>query len=97
MVIPTVVGIFSQSVSMLERVFKALLSTEPWLRDPEVLRIPYESKNLPMTGKLTLGMFGFDHIVLPHPPVERAMRYVAKAMAAEKHEVSEPLGFSITC
>jgi hypothetical protein len=38
----------------------------------------------------------FDHIAMPHPPIERAMRYVAKALAAERHEVSESLSLGRT-
>jgi amidase len=96
MVIPIVVGIFSQSVHTLETVFKALLSTKPWLRDSEVLPISYQWDKLPTDDPLTFGMFAFDHIATPHPPLERAMRYVAKALAADRHEVSELLSLGHT-
>ena len=72
---------------MLEKMFKALLSTEPWLRDPDVLPIPYRPGILASDSKLALGIFAWDGVVTPHPPVQRAILYVKEALAAEGHEV----------
>ena len=90
MVIPTVVGILGPSIASLRFMFKALLSTEPWLHDPEVLAIPYRSHaeyNLAKSPKLSFGVFPADGVVTPHPPILRAVREVAEAMEAEGYKV----------
>lgn len=90
MVIPTVVGMMGPSVSSLRSMFKALISTEPWLHDPDVLPLPYRSDaecDPQKTPKLSFGIFEADGVVTPHPPITRAVREVAKALEAEGHKV----------
>ena len=89
--IPTVVGILGPSISSLRLVFKALLSSEPWLHDPEVLPIPYraDAEYHPETSKdLSFGILTSDGVVNPHPPITRAVRMVAEALKAEGHKVA---------
>lgn len=62
MVIPTVVGMMGPSVSSLRSMFKALISTEPWLHDPDVLPLPYRSDaecDPQKTPKLSFGIFEY--------------------------------------
>ena len=89
--IPTVVGILGPSISSLRLMFKALLSSEPWLHDSEVLPIPYraDAECRPETSKdLSFGIFTSDGVVNPHPPITRAVRMVAEALKAEGYEVA---------
>jgi amidase len=82
---PSVVGIMGHSVRTLEVVFKSLLSTEPWTRDPFTLPIP-RRKFLEQKARCedrTLPAFGYmdnGSIITPHPPISRAMKIVKKAM-----------------
>lgn len=90
MMIPTVVGILGPSVAALRNMFKALLSSEPWLHDPEVLPLPYRADaecNYKSTPKLAFGVLESDGVVAPHPPIIRAVREVRKALEAEGHAV----------
>ena len=91
MVIPTVAGILGPSIASSRTAFKALLSTEPWLRDPEVLPIPYRSQaeiSLESPPDLSFGIFATDGIVTPHPPITRAIREVSEALKAAGHKVN---------
>jgi amidase len=88
MSIPTVVGITGRSIDILRKVFKGLLSTEPWLRDGDVLPIPFREGRAARPEKLTLGIFKEDGIVRPHPPITRAIKMITDAMEANGHDVS---------
>jgi amidase len=82
---PTVIGILSHSVATLRLVLKSVVSTEPWLRDPYALPIPWkadEERRVQEAPSLSLGYMGHDGIVTPHPPISRALRMVKKALEA---------------
>ena len=90
MVIPTVVGILGPSIGSLREVFRALLSTKPWLHDPEILPLPYRHEaeiDQEKHSKLSIGVFMTDGVVTPHPPITRAVREVQMALEAAGHEV----------
>lgn len=90
MAIPTVVGILGPSVASLRSVFKALLSADPWLHDPEILPLPYRHEaelHSEKHSKLTFGILVTDGVVTPHPPITRAVREVQMALEAAGHEV----------
>ncbi|KAK0670021.1 Acetamidase [Cercophora samala] len=84
-VMPTVAGIMAHSVASLRLVFKSLLSTEPWTRDPYTLPIPWRSDNEYQNDnqsnrKPAFGFMPNDGIVVPHPPVARALQIVRQAL-----------------
>ncbi|KAK5702415.1 hypothetical protein LTR17_022342 [Elasticomyces elasticus] len=84
-----VVGILGPSVASLRLMFKSLLSTEPWLRDPYVLAIPYRAEleyNPKKDPSPTFGIMKDDGLVRPHPPIARAMNMVEAALHAAGHE-----------
>ncbi|KAF8846807.1 amidase [Acephala macrosclerotiorum] len=89
MIMPTVAGIMGHSVETLRLVFKALLSTEPWLYDPYVLEVPWREYSVdhgPGNSSLSFGLVKDDGVVTPHPPIARALEIVQKAMLAAGHE-----------
>ncbi len=74
----------------LRLVFKSLLSTEPWLLDPDCLAVPYrEEKEISIASPPTLafGYFESDRVVTPHPPIIRALRIASKALQSAGHKV----------
>jgi amidase len=79
------------SVSTLKLVFKSLLSTEPWLHDPDALPIPWRGdREFRMGSQGYLPAFGFmphDGIVAPHPPISRALNTVRAALIEAGLEV----------
>ncbi|KAK4171361.1 Acetamidase [Triangularia setosa] len=93
-VMPTVAGIMAHSVASLRLVFKSLLSTEPWARDPYTQPIPWRSENECQNDnqsdrKPTFGFMPNDGIVVPHPPIARALEIVRQALTNADFEVCE--------
>lgn len=84
--IPTVAGIMARNLRTVTLVFECLLSTEPWLSDPDVLPIPFRKSDL-RHRQLAIGILHTDGIVSPHPPVTRALRMVEDAMKLEGHQI----------
>ncbi|KAM0376448.1 hypothetical protein ACHAPY_007781 [Fusarium culmorum] len=94
-------GFMGTSIDALEIVFKSVLGTEPWLRDPAVLPIPFrkemmdsymsraDSKGNAKSGErpLKMGVLWSDGMVGPHPPVLRGLRVVAEALKKAGHKV----------
>ncbi|QPC71343.1 hypothetical protein HYE68_002095 [Fusarium pseudograminearum] len=94
-------GFMGTSIDALEIVFKSVLSTEPWLRDPAVLPIPFrkevmdsylsraDSKGNAKSGErpLKMGVLWSDGMVGPHPPVLRGLQVVAEALKKAGHKV----------
>ncbi|KAL4732182.1 hypothetical protein ACLX1H_001190 [Fusarium chlamydosporum] len=94
------VGFMGTSVDALEVVFKSVLGTEPWLRDPAVLPIPFredvlksylsraDSKGNVKSGEtpLKMGVLWSDRMVGPHPPVHRGLHVVAEALKKAGHK-----------
>lgn len=68
---------------------KAVLSTEPWLRDPDVHPMPWRQDQQDLTGRqLCFGVIMHDNTVVPQPPVVRALHTVVKAVEAAGHKAS---------
>ncbi|KAF7894297.1 hypothetical protein EAF00_007811 [Botryotinia globosa] len=88
--IPSSVGFLSRSLEGLELVMSSLLYTSPWLRDPAVVPIPWRKNNQPEAGKrLRFGIFWWDEMIHPHPPVTRALKMVVSALDNAGHEVMD--------
>jgi amidase len=96
-------GFMGTSINALEVVFKSVLSTEPWLRDPAVFPIPFRNEMMNLylsradsngnvrSGEkpLKMGVLWSDGMVGPHPPVLRGLRVVAEALKKAGHKVSD--------
>ncbi|KAI9660056.1 MAG: hypothetical protein M1821_001408 [Bathelium mastoideum] len=88
MIIPTVVGIMGASITSLQIMFRSLLSTRPWLRDPECISLPWRAEMETIGGsRLSFGFMQHDGVVLPHPPILRALRIVSQALKAGNHKL----------
>ncbi|KAB8299013.1 hypothetical protein EYC80_001145 [Monilinia laxa] len=88
--IPSSVGFLSTSLGSLKTVMATLLSTSPWLRDPAVVPIPWRSEaRLSTQRKLKFGIFWWDEMVQPHPPIQRALQMVVAALERSGHEVMD--------
>ncbi|KAK3375517.1 amidase signature domain-containing protein [Lasiosphaeria ovina] len=91
-IMPTVAGIMGRSVTTLRLVLKSLLSTEPWLQDPYVVPLPWRELEDYCPGKdlaklkPTFGFMENDGIVIPHPPVQRALGLVKRALQEAGYE-----------
>ena len=89
--IPSVIGPLSASLSGVKIFMKAVLGSAPWARDPLVHNLPwnedkYQLKDRNYGKKLCFAILWNDGLVVPHPPIRRAMEIVKKALAAKGHE-----------
>jgi len=84
---PSAVGFMSTTLSGLELIMKSLLSTKPWLRDPDVVPIPWRDKLAGCHRELCFAVLHDDGCVTPHPPVARAINVVVEAVKKAGHKV----------
>jgi amidase len=82
-VIP-VIGPLSTSLEGLNIFMKAIIEQKPWLKDPSMLPFPwrdYKAKTLLKSEdgkpKLKVGILWHDGVVMPHPPITRALKEIA--------------------
>lgn len=79
----------------------AVLSTQPWLRDPNVVPLPWRQEIVDATlsratadgfanreRPLKLGILWTDGVVTPHPPISRGLRLIVDAVRRAGHQVS---------
>ncbi|KAI9779264.1 MAG: hypothetical protein M1839_007516 [Geoglossum umbratile] len=97
---PSSIGFLSTSVDALKLVMASILSTQPWLRDPEVVSIPWRQETVDSTLEraspdgtandqppLKIGVYWTDGVVGPHPPILRGLRTVCNAIEKAGHKV----------
>lgn len=81
------------SLRSLRLMFESLQSTKPWLDDPDVIdfssRYEIESRPEVLGGvnDIAFGLFENDGIVVPHPPIQRALRIVQKSLHLQGYQV----------
>ena len=95
--VPTIPGIMGPSVRSLQLVFKSLLSTKPWRKDASVVPMPWRDdlEKLGTGSNLAIGLLEDDGVVVPHPPMARALQMVANAMKKAGHRVRKVAQFRI--
>jgi|SRR5579862_3681523 len=94
------VGFLSTSLDALKLVMTSILSTQPWLRDPEVVSIPWRQEIVDSTLEraspdgtannqppLKIGVYWTDGVVGPHPPILRGLHTVCNAIEKAGHKV----------
>lgn len=84
-------GPLSRSLRSVQLYCETLLSEQaaPWNLDHKCLPIPWRHNVIQPKGRtLRLGLVGrHDSLVTCHPPVERALRLVQRALESQGHEV----------
>ncbi|KAJ7337565.1 general amidase [Mycena albidolilacea] len=88
----SVLGPLCNTLDGTKTFFKAVLSKEPWLKDPLVVckRWSEEEYNLidhGNGGKLCFAIMWDNGIVAPHPPVRRGLELTKAALLAAGHRV----------
>lgn len=91
-IIKSVVGPMGHSPSDLCLLFKALLSAEPWKCDPEVIELPWREQKYNSVAQssgqgLVFGVMFDDGVVMPHPPVKRALQETVTALRRQGHQI----------
>jgi amidase len=70
-----------------------VLEQEPWAYDSKVIPVPWRRSEEDLVrqkisaGKLTLGYFECDNVVVPHPPIRRGVRKVVETLRNAGHGV----------
>ncbi|KAJ6575357.1 general amidase [Mycena capillaripes] len=88
----SVLGPLSNTLDGLKTFVQAVLSKEPWSKDPLVIRKRWsnEEYNLLDHGngkKLCFAIMWDNGIIVPHPPVKRGLEITKKALLAAGHHV----------
>lgn len=99
---PSTVGIMGTSLDVIHLVFSSLLETQPWLRDPSLVPIPWRQELTDQTlaktaidgssnhqKPLKLRIYWTDNVVTPHPPIARGLRTVVECVKKAGHQVVE--------
>jgi amidase len=99
---PASIGIMGTSIVSLKLVMSAVLATRPWLRDPNVIPLPWRSdieqevlKRVDSHGRATagdplrIGILHNDGYMRPHPPIARGLRMIEDVLTRAGHEVIE--------
>ncbi|KPI38036.1 Acetamidase [Cyphellophora attinorum] len=87
--VPSAVGPMARSMDSLVFTMKTLLDAKPWNADPAVTPKSWddiafsEAQNRP----LTIGVMYDDGVVKVHPPIERVLFEMTRALKAAGHEV----------
>jgi amidase len=97
--IESVLGPLSRSLSGIVTFMKAVADGQPWNYDPAVVELPWKSEELTLQSlgggkKLAFGVIRWDGVILPHPPVLRAIKTVSEALRKAGHESRLQLCFS---
>jgi amidase len=64
---------------------EAVVGGEPWLEDPRCLPIPW--RKVVVKSKLKIGVLWNDGIVIPTPPVRRALKETVMKLQDAGHEL----------
>ncbi|KDQ63717.1 hypothetical protein JAAARDRAFT_148343 [Jaapia argillacea MUCL 33604] len=88
----SVLGPMSRSLSGIKVFMKAIADSKPWQKDPLAVRKPWneEEYNLLEHGhgkELCFGIIWADGVVVPHPPILRALKQTKSALVAAGHKV----------
>ncbi|KAI1293085.1 amidase [Xylaria venustula] len=83
--VQSVNGPMTRTLSDLEHYSKAVVDSEPWHVDPRCLPIPWRLATLP--SRLKIAVLWHDSMVLPTPPVTRALRHTVDKLKAAGHEL----------
>jgi amidase len=80
-----------RSVSGVKTFTKAILDSDPWLKDPQVVRKDWSQQEYELVdhgdGKnLCFAIMWDNEVVRPHPPLHRAMQMTKDALEAAGHK-----------
>lgn len=82
------IGPMCHSVRDMELICRIATGAEPWMKDPQIIPMPW-SPRPKCPSKLSIGLLKFDGVVMPHPPILRALDEAAEKLRVAGHEVIE--------
>lgn len=75
----------ARSLADLTLFASTVVNSSPWLQDPKMLPIPW--RTIESKKRLKIGVLWHDGIVMPTPPVQRALRNTVEKLQAKGHEI----------
>ncbi|SCU82654.1 LAMI_0C00320g1_1 [Lachancea mirantina] len=88
-IIQSVIGPLSASLEDLQLFTKTVVDSHTWDEDPKVVPIPWRDQSSLRQRKLRIGLMLWDKLVMPHPPVIRALKETCQSLLKEGHEIVE--------
>ncbi|KAF7290781.1 Amidase domain-containing protein [Mycena indigotica] len=77
-------GPLCRSLRDMHLFFSVILETKPWLKSPDLIPIPWVIPTAPSwsgtNGRLRVGVMWHDEVVLPQPPIQRALKMLVGAL-----------------
>lgn len=83
--VQSVNGPMARCLDDLELEARAVVGARPWLQDPRMLPLPWRAVAAP--DRLKIAVLWHDGMVMPTPPVARALRAAVAKLRAAGHEV----------
>lgn len=75
----------AQSIRDLEWICQLSTEAHPWLEDPNVIMKEWKPRPN-FYRKLRIGVMEFDGVVMPHPPIIRALRIATALLREAGHD-----------
>ena len=85
--VKSVNGPMAKTLEDITMYSKAVIDAKPWLVDPTMLPIPWQS--VEPKSKLKIAVMWHDGLVLPTPPVTRALKETVQKLKGAGHELVE--------
>lgn len=85
-----IIGPMGRSLRDIDQICRLVRGAKPWLKDPEVLPIPYTGLKDTSLGKtsLKIGLLEHHGLVHPQPPVKQAIDWVHSQLKSQGFNVS---------
>lgn len=78
------IGPLAVSIRDLKLCMKVMVDDQHWLQDGTVIEKPWQTLHLEGT-KFNIGVIEWDGRVMPHPPIQRAVRVAREKIVAAGH------------
>jgi len=77
-----------RSIRDLDFICNVLSAAEPWYQDSNIVEKPWVStvEVQKREQKVSIGVMWWDGVVMPHPPIQRALKIVVDSLRAAGHE-----------
>ena len=85
--VQSVIGPLSRTLEGIELFMQAVLDAEPWRLEPALTPLPWRTVDVRPTQArpLRLGIMWHDGVVLPHPPITRALTELVERVRKMEH------------
>lgn len=78
------IGPLSTSLAGLSLFMRVVIAAKPWLTEPALIPLPWNAQEAAITSttRLKIGIMTHDNVVLPHPPITRALSTLSAKLSS---------------